>query len=155
MRSDGRSTVFFYRLVIAGLFLAGFFLLVVFGARTYRSIAAGQEQNSRARALLSYLSVCVKGNDTEGAVTVSQTDEGPVLVIADGVSGYAIRIYREGNRLLEDYGKADAPLNPAGAQVIGETKVFSIETGSDGLFEVTTDAGKTLFHVKCKEASDE
>ncbi|MCI8514487.1 MAG: DUF4860 domain-containing protein [Lachnospiraceae bacterium] len=155
MRSDGRSAVFFYRLGIAGLFLAGFFLLVVFGARTYRSIAAGQEQNGRARALLSYLSVCVKGNDTAGAVAVSETDEGPVLVIADGSSGYAVRIYRDGNRLLEDYGKTDAPLNPAGAQVIGETEVFSVEACSGGLFAVTTDAGRTLFHVKSGEASDE
>lgn len=155
MKPDSRSPVFFYRLGIAAFFLAGFFLLAVFGAKTYRSIAAGQEQNSRMRALLSYFDACAKANDTEGAVFLSEEDGRPVLMIADGDSGYGLRIYQEGNRLLEDYGKMDAPLNPAAAQVIGETEIFLAEIVSEGTFAVTTDAGKTLFYMRSRGASDE
>lgn len=155
MKPDSRSPVFFYRLGIAAFFLAGFFLLAVFGAKTYRSIAAGQEQNSRTRALLSYFDVCAKAYDTEGAISLLEEDGRPVLVIADGDSGYGLRIYQEENCLLEDYGKMGTPLNPTAAQVIGETEIFRTKIVSDGTFTVTTDAGTTLFYMRSRGASDE
>ena len=42
-----------YTMAVAGVFLAGFFLTVIFGAQTYREIADGQNRNNEARALLS------------------------------------------------------------------------------------------------------
>ena len=92
-RSGGLAGI--YTMAVAGVFLAGFFLTVVFGAQTYREIAEGQSRNNEARALLSYISTCVRMNDTPGAVRVSREEGEPVLVIADGQSGYAIRIYRD------------------------------------------------------------
>lgn len=140
-----------YTMAVAGVFLAGFFLTVVFGAQTYREIAEGQSRNNEARALLSYISTCVRMNDTPGVVRVSREEGEPVLVIADGQSGYAIRIYRYGDSLVEDYGEADGALYPDMAQVIGETEEFRIEELENGAYAVVTDAGRVLFGLRSEK----
>ena len=152
-RSGGLSGI--YTMAVAGVFLAGFFLTVVFGAQTYREIAEGQSRNNEARALLSYISTCVRMNDTPGAVRVSREEGEPVLVIADGQSGYAIRIYRYGDSLVEDYGEADGALYPDMAQVIGETEVFRAEEVAPDTYAVTTDEGKVLFRSRCGGSTTE
>ncbi|MCI9571613.1 MAG: DUF4860 domain-containing protein [Lachnospiraceae bacterium] len=140
-----------YTMAVAGVFLAGFFLTVIFGAQTYREIADGQNRNNEARALLSYISTCVRMNDTAGAVSVSQVEGEPVLVIADGQSGYAIRIYRYGDSLVEDYGEAAGALYPDMAQVIGETEEFRIEELGDQTYAIITDAGRVLFGLRSEK----
>ncbi len=140
-----------YTMAVAGVFLAGFFLTVIFGAQTYREIADGQNRNNEARALLSYISTCVRMNDTAGAVSVSQVEGEPVLVIADGQSGYAIRIYRYGDSLVEDYGEAAGALYPDMAQVIGETEEFRIEELGGQTYAVITDAGRVLFGLRSEK----
>lgn len=148
-RSGGLAGI--YTMAVAGVFLAGFFLTVVFGAQTYREIAEGQSRNNEARALLSYISTCVRMNDTPGAVRVPREEGEPVLVIADGQSGYAIRIYRYGDSLVEDYGEADGALYPDMAQVIGETEEFRIEELENGAYAVVTDAGRVLFGLRSEK----
>ncbi len=140
-----------YTMAVAGVFLAGFFLTVIFGAQTYREIADGQNRNNEARALLSYISTCVRMNDTAGAVSVSQVEGEPVLVIADGQSGYAIRIYRYGDSLVEDYGEAAGALYPDMAQVIGETEEFRIEELGGQTYAIITDAGRVLFGLRSEK----
>ena len=148
-RSGGLAGI--YTMAVAGVFLAGFFLTVVFGAQTYREIAEGQSRNNEARALLSYISTCVRMNDTPGAVRVSREEGEPVLVIADGQSGYAIRIYRYGDSLVEDYGEAAGALYPDMAQVIGETEEFRIEELGDQTYAIITDAGRVLFGLRSEK----
>jgi len=132
---------------IAALFLAGFFLLVVLGAKSYQNTVAGQSENNRVRALSSYLTAVVRANDGRGAVSVQQGEDGQILVIDDG-SGYSLRIYRHDGALLEEYAAREAALAPADAQVIAATGVFAIEKLSDGLLRVTTDAGSVLLHLR-------
>ena len=151
MRQDGRSPVTYITMGIAGFFLAGFFLLVVFGAQTYRGIVEGQTQNNHTRELLGYLATCAKAYDSEDSVTVFYEENRefrPVLVMTDRDSGYALRIYAYEGFLVEDYGQADSELNPGLAMVIGETETFSVEEISEGTFEVRTDAGIVLFHAR-------
>ncbi|MCI9231182.1 MAG: DUF4860 domain-containing protein [Lachnospiraceae bacterium] len=150
MRREG-SLSGIQTMAVAGVFLAGFFLTVIFGAQTYREIADGQNRNNEARALLSYISTCVRMNDTAGAVSVSQVEGEPVLVIADGQSGYAIRIYRYGDSLVEDYGEAAGALYPDMAQVIGETEEFRIEELGGQTYAVITDAGRVLFGLRSEK----
>lgn len=154
MRRKSASPMAFYAVCVAGLFLAGFFLLVVFGAKTYGDLASGQLRNNRARILLSYLSACAKANDTAGAVSILQGENGPVLVIEDNGSGYALRIYQTEGNLVEDFGQAESELDPAYAQTIGETKIFMVEELGNGTFAVTTDAGRVLFHTRCEDEED-
>lgn len=150
-RDGGLSGI--YTVAVAGLFLAGFFLTVVFGAQTYRGIVAGQAKNNQARALLSYISTCVRQNDRAGAVSVQEKDGRQVLVIADGY-GYALRIYPYEGCLLEDYGELEGDLFPAGAQTIGETEEFRVEELGNDTYAVVTDAGRVLFSVRSGERAE-
>ena len=149
MRKEHHSPIGFYTIGVAALFLAGFFLLVVFGAQSYRNTVAGQNGNMQSRALLSYLSTTVKACDAAGAVSLTEDPEvGRVLVLADGSSGYAVRIYHRDGILLEDYAAADTPLRPEEAQRIGETRQFEAEKLSGDVLKLKTDAGSVLLHLR-------
>ena len=149
MRKERHFSLGFYTIGVAALFLAGFFLLVVFGAQSYRNTVAGQNGNMQSRALLSYLSTTVKACDAAGAVSLTEDPEvGRVLVLADGSSGYAVRIYHRDGILLEDYAAADTPLRPEEAQRIGETRQFEAEKPSSDVLKLKTDAGSVLLHLR-------
>lgn len=143
-RERVQSTGYFTVGTIA-LFLVGFLLLVIFGARIYRDTVTSQYGNMDTRAQLSYLVSTVRGNDSRGAVTV----EDGVLVIRNGNSGYAFRIYLSEGKLVEDFAEVGAPLDPVGGQVIGETKTFVSEKDGD-LLRVTTDAGSALIYLRAE-----
>ena len=147
VKREGSSPLGLYTIGIAALFLAGFFLLVVFGAGSYRNTVSGQNDNMDSRALLSYLATTVKGHDSAGAVAVREGAEGSILTLADGDSGYALRIYRCGGVLVEDYAPLDAGLRPEEAQSIGVTALFTVERQGD-LLRLSTDAGQILLRLR-------
>ena len=148
MKREKTSPLGLYTIGIAALFLAGFFLLVVFGAQSYRNTVAVQNGNMHTRSLLSYLATTARAYDSHGAVTVEEGEDGPILRIADGDTGFALRIYRRDGFLLEDYAAADAPLNPADAQTIGATERFEVEELASGRLRVWTDAGQVLLTMR-------
>lgn len=139
-----RSTSFFTIGTVA-LFLVGFLLLVIFGARIYRDTVESQSANMDTRAQLSYLVTTLRTNDTRGAVTV----EDGVLVVRDGSSGYAFRIYLHDGQLVEDFAETDAPLDPAAGQVIGKTDTFVVEKDGPRLC-VKTDAGQVRLYLRAE-----
>ena len=148
MRQEEGNPMGLYTIGIVALFLAGFFLLVVFGARSYQQTVNLQYGNMDTRALSSYLAASVKGSDTRGAVSIRNTEEGPTLLIADGDTGYGLRIYQREGRLLEEYTASDAPFSPEEAQVIGTTELFEPEMPEQDLLIVRTDAGRVVLHLR-------
>ena len=132
MKKTDSSPLGLYVIGIAALFLAGFLMLVIFGAQTYRNTVGVQNENNDARATLSYLSAAVRSADAAGAVYVTEVllEDGTdtqVLGLADGDTGYMLRIYRHSGNLLEEYAKAEAPLTPSASNVVGETERFEID----------------------------
>lgn len=148
MKRGNASALGLYTIGIAALFLAGFFLLVVFGAGSYRDTVSGQNDNMESRALLSYLATTVKGHDSAGAVRVEEGKEGAILTLLDGETGYALRIYRHCGRLVEDYGPTESALRPEEAQSIGETALFTVERQGSDLLRIATDAGQILLRLR-------
>ncbi len=146
MKKDGGSPLGLYTIGIAALFLAGFFLLVVFGAQSYRAAAASQEANMDTRALLAYFDTAVKADDSEGSVRIEDGlagADGQTLLIADGDTGYDVRVYLHEGRLLEEFAESGSDLMPDDANVIGETSRFEAQWLRDGgLLQVDTDAGR-------------
>ena len=131
------------------MFLAGFFLLVVFGAQSYRNTVNGQNRNMQSRALLSYLATTVKAADVRGGVQIREdTAVGPVLVLKDGESGYAQRIYRYHGMLVEDYAGTDTPLRPEEAEAIGAAERFAPILEENAVLRIETDAGEVLLHLR-------
>lgn len=152
MKERESSPLGFYMLGISALFLAGFLLLVVLGAMTYRNTAAGQEQNNQTRSLLAYLSVMVRANDAEGAVYIAETagpEDSEVLVIGDG-SGYAARIYRYQGYLVEDYGEEKGDFLPDEALKIGKTQEFALIPGPGGGLTARTDEGSVFLSLRSR-----
>lgn len=147
MKQNRSVSVGMYTMGIAVLFLVGFLLLVVLGAAAYRDVAAGQARNNDTRALLSYLSNCVKGGDRAGNISVQTAETGQILVIADG-SGYALHIYQVDGQLLEEYSALDALPNPERATVLGETSEFTIEQPTENTLRISTDAGTILLALR-------
>ncbi len=148
MKKENSTPLGIYTIGIAALFLAGFFLLVVFGAQSYRNTVAGQSANMHKRELLSYLSTAVKACDSRGAVSLREDpDFGSVLVLEDGNSGYALRVYRKDGMLLEDYAADELPLRPEEAQELGETATFHAVL-ENGLLRIETDEGSVLLHLR-------
>lgn len=146
MRDEKKASVGMLMIGIAALFLAGFLLLAVFGAQSFRATATGRSANLDERALRAYLATVARANDRSGAITLRHDDAaGDVLIFADGDSGYALRLFCADGALLEDYAAADAPLSRERAQRIGATARFEVVEG-DKLIEVYTDAGRVLLH---------
>ena len=151
MKQHERNPILLLSVGIVTLFLTGFLLLVVFGAKSYRDVVDSQYDCMDARGLSAYIAASVKANDRRGAVSVESSDYGPVLVVNDSESGYALRYYRYDGQLVEDFARAGTPLAPEGAQRIAPTEVFSVERRADGLFAVLTAAGQTLLYVRSGE----
>ncbi len=151
MQSEKQShaTLGFYTMGIVALFLVGFFLLVVFGAKSYRDAAAGQSRNMAVRAELGYLLTAIRANDAADAVSIGEAFHGPLLTVRDGESGYAYRLYLYRGALVEDYAKADAKLDPDAAQVIAGTSTFRVSWENDAL-RIRTDAGSVLVQLRAK-----
>ncbi len=152
MKKTGRSPMGLFMIGIMALFLAGFLMLVLFGAGSYRNTVAGQQDNMQARALLAYLSASVKGGDSENAVSVRVGQTGPALLVADGDTGYGLHIYQAGGKLVEEYKAMDAPEDPNEAHEIAETQIFDV-TLENGLLTVQTDAGRVLVHLRSGEVT--
>ncbi len=135
---------------VAGLFLVGFLLLVVLGARSYHLTAASQRENDALRTQLSYLSAIVKQNDMKDSISVQDDARyGTVLCLEDGW-GYAVRVYRCGDNLIEDYAASGAPLEPEGGQTIGVTQTFCVSL-QNGLLLVQLDEGEVVLQLRCQE----
>ena len=149
MRKEHHSRIGLFTIGITALFLAGFFLLVVFGAQSYRNTVAGQNGNMQSRALLSYLSATVKGYDAAGAVLLTGAPEvGQGLVLAGGSCGDAVRIYHKGGMLPEEYAAKEAVPHPEEAQQIGMTERFEAEKLSGDLLKLKTDVGSVLLYLR-------
>ena len=148
MKQTKGSPLGWYTVGIVALFFAGFFLLVLFGALTYRNTARSQSNNYDARSLTAYLITAVRANDSENSVQIFDSPYGTVLSVTDGDSGFAFRIYRYNGHLVEEYEESGAEIAPDSAQTIGDTEVFSAEWLTSDLLAVRTDAGRALIGVR-------
>ena len=155
MKVSRSSPLGLYVIGIAALFLAGFLMLVVFGAQTYQNTVAVQNGNNQTRSTLSYISAVVRASDAAGSVKVAEVvleDGGTtkVLSLADGDTGYALRVYLHEGMLMEEYARAEAELVPAASNEIGATDIFDVE--KDGsILRVQTGDGKVLLHLRAEQ----
>lgn len=133
-------------LTIAVLFLV-ILLLVVFTARSYQHGVDSQYENDTQRIVCAYVATAVKDHDG-GEVTPMDFDGNPGISIADGDTGFAHKIYLSEGQLLEEYSRADMPVNPQTASKIGETSLFEIQYISDNLLEIKTDKGASYVNVR-------
>lgn len=145
MKQEGTNRSGISMIVITVFFLGCFLTLILFGTGIYRSVADAHSHSSSRRALLSYLLTVSRVNESD--IRTEDGEFGTMLVIADGDTGYAVRIYAADGHLLEDYGKLGGKLYPDAASAIAETDVFEVQTVRPGLLEVTTSEGTVFLHT--------
>ena len=154
MKKSRSSPLGLYVIGIAALFLAGLLMLVIFGAQTYQDTVRVQNDNNRFRASLSYITATVRAYDGAGAVSITDMvlNDGTgtqVLTLLDGDTGFAQRIYCSDGKLMEEYARAGAALQPDAGNAVGETTTF--EADIDGsILRVRTDEGEVLIHLRAQ-----
>ncbi len=128
--------------------MAGFLLLVVFGARSYRNTVESRTENMEMRALSSYFWTILKANDQRDAVEITDSEYGYLLSIHDRENDSVIRIYGYDGCLMEEYSSPDLELTPEDSEEIGKTQVFSAEFAAEDLLRITTDEGTVLVTLR-------
>ena len=136
----------FSALTIAVLFVV-ILLLVVFNAVSYQHGATYQSENDSTRVVCAYIASSVKDNNG-GQVTPMDFDGSPCILIEDGDTGFAQKIYAKDGDLLEEYSMTETNINPQTASKIGETSQFEVSYVRDDLLEIKTDKGASYVHVE-------
>ena len=122
-------------------------LLVVFAASSYRHGADSRAASDDQRAVLSYVVTAVK--DANGGKVEPKTLTGyPGVVIEDGNTGYAQKIYLKDGTLLHEYSKADSDVRPEEALEIGTTGSFEASYVDDNVLRIKTDEGASYVNVE-------
>lgn len=151
LKQEKQSPLGLYTIGVAALFLAGFFLLVVFGAGSYRDTVRSQTANNQTRALLSYFETSISSADHRGQVYTEDSEYGQILVIPDGETGYGLRIYQYENMLMDEYAKLNHPVDYSQGSPIAPTSLFRADWKEEGLLQITTDAGSILIRLRSGE----
>ena len=114
-------------------------LLVVFSASSYRNSTVSQESNDNHRAVLSYAVTAVRDHGS-GEVKPAEFSGCPGLAIEAG-GGYEQRLYLKDGKLLEEFEKTEADIDPENAVVIGETDKFEVRYIHGTVLEISTGLG--------------
>lgn len=133
-------------IVMAVLFLV-ILLLVVFSAVSYQRSVEIHDTNNNTRAVLSYVITAVKASESS-EIEITEKDGTQVLALQDADTGFEQQIYFMDGKVLESYGRADSPLSPDDALVIGEAQQFEMEYLTEDLLEIRTDLGNSYVHIR-------
>ena len=152
MKKDQSRILDTYMLLTAVLFLAGFLMMVIFGARSYLAISSRGGESTESRLLVSYFHTLVMGNDFADAIEIRSTEYGDALVISDP-DGYEIRVCSDGEDIYEQYCAAQLPLQLEHAQKIGPSKIFEPVLDGDCLV-IMTDQGRVIISLRSVSGVD-
>ena len=143
MKKHGAFWMHLYPLLLFAIIVLSLLFLVMTGTGLYSAVVDSQTRNREARAALSYLAARVHAADAAGAVSVGEGPEGAALLLRENADGetYETRIYLYEGALREEYGTADAALDPQDSERIVDAKSFSIEQVRPGLLVVSTEYG--------------
>ena len=145
MKTESRSGLITlaFSLSLLCVFAACALLVVIMGARVYRSTAAEMTADYNVRTCAGYVSEKVRQNGEPGAVAAGSFGDGDALELSQSIDGekYTTYIYTYGVKLREIFARADAQLDPATGQAIMDIASFSV-SANGGLYTVSfTDTG--------------
>lgn len=109
VRARGSALKGAYVFALIACFAVLALLIVLVGAKVYRSIAHASEQNYESRTALSYVVNKVRGADAAGMVSAEALDGVNALVLGAVYGGerYNTAIYLDGGYLSECFYRAD------------------------------------------------
>ncbi|MBR3228008.1 MAG: DUF4860 domain-containing protein [Erysipelotrichaceae bacterium] len=137
-----------YTIIISLMFLGGFLLLVIFGARSYRAINRNSDETENRRAVLIYLSTTLKADECSDIII---SDDG-VLRIRDSEGEYEKVIYIYEGKLMEEYTVYDGAIHPASAVTIADCERLETEYDEERhLLKIETEKGPVYINTGMRE----
>jgi len=137
------ATQIIFIIVLFAFFAAGAILVILFGARVYKSTVEKSTANYSSRTLLSYVTEKIHQNDRAGSVSVDEFDGILALVLkdADADTPYTTYIYFYDGNVRELTAVDGAEVQPDAGTAVLEAEEFVPEDLGNGLFRFTcTDA---------------
>ena len=131
-------------------------LVVMQGARIYKSTAAGLRENYTVRTAVSYLQEKLRECGDASLASVWETG-GRQALLLDTVQGgetYTTCIYWEDGSLKELFTRKDNFTEPAGGQDLTELDAFSVERPERDLFILTVEAEGKSDTVRVRMPAD-
>lgn len=142
---------------VAGLVLFALFVLVllaaiVAGARAYSALVASQDQVRADRLADNLVVNAIRANDAIDAVGATPGPEGDALTLTQRTAAgtFETRIFLSDGVLYQEYSVEGAPLSPATALPIVDTRTFSFSLEGE-LITVWTDHGCTQAALRCPQ----
>ncbi len=144
---------FLFTLALFCVFAASALLVVLMGAKSYKTVVSTMDRNYESRTCSFYLTQKLRQCDTQGAVRLGQLGDGPgewnALVLCETYNGaqYETWIYTYQGMLREVLIKAGREVKATDGQMILELQGMSLEQDG-GLIDVTllgTDGTETSF----------
>ena len=130
------------------MLLAAFALLsvivVLVGARVYRSVDQRSGENYDTRTALSYIAGKIRAADASGQIETVQIEDREVLVLSAEYDGraYVTYIYVHNDRLMEYFGRKDATFSPPYGDMIAKAEDFHCSLENNLLsFSITSTDG--------------
>lgn len=135
-RSSGHTVDILFILSLFGAFIVSALLIVVLGARCYQNIVNQSSAGFTTRTSLAYVTEKIRQHDEEGAVSIVEVEEQPVLKLSQtygDTSYYTYMYYYDGylkELTVDDYYQ---PALCDGQDIIA-VEDFSMEQISDSLY---------------------
>lgn len=122
--------------LLLGMFAVFSLMAVVVGAGVYRSVVQAGSPDGQAVIPLSYLANKVRALDAQGAVSVLEDETvGVVLTLTEQYEDEALvtRIFVHDGMLREQFGYADAPLDPELSEQLLQVEAFDAHMDEGGV----------------------
>jgi len=146
-KQSAHAADFLFVTALFAVFALTAVLVLLMGARVYKSALSNMDTNYTARTSLTYVAEKIRQNDSGGEIAVRELDGLAALTLPAVYNNeeYVTYIYEYDGALRELFVRADSAFSPdAGASIL-ETDNFSIRQVSDTLFylSVTDSKGVT------------
>ena len=132
------------------IFAATAFIVVLIGARQYRSTADNMNYNYEVRTASSYIEEKIRQNDSAARISITDLSGTTALALTSEENGifYTTYIYYYDGSLRELFAADNAEVGPQSGQKIIELGGFLPEYADDDLIKVTfTDSDGGIFPV--------
>ncbi|MBR3295629.1 MAG: DUF4860 domain-containing protein [Clostridia bacterium] len=139
------STELFSVLTMLALFVA-VFIVVVFGASSYRGSLSSQDHNNELRKVLGYVNTAVKNEHTDN-VAIEEIEGVKALNITNEITGLQRRIYFRDGSVYENYGTVGSGFIQDAEMKIADVELFEFRSVSGGIIEIETSYGTSYVHI--------
>lgn len=129
-----------FSLALFCVFAATALLVVLIGAKVYKSTSASMTESFGTRTSLTYMATKIRQNDNAGAVFLTELDGVPALAIEQEIEGdyYRTYIYHSGGELREIFTMKESAVNISDGQAIMDVPGLKMENLGDNLLRFTS-----------------